>query len=182
MITIASLLDNKANKKIEKYWMLLERDCLLSEIKTTPFPHFSWFTAMVGENSAIEEKLEEIGRQLIPLTVQTGGLGIFTGIKPILYLPLIKTRELLSSHELIWFGFQSIVSGTNKHYAPDSWIPHITLAYGDVSTRRLSCAIQNLSVIDLSMNIQIDNIAFLSRIDEEPRIEFVIPLTEQTEM
>jgi 2'-5' RNA ligase len=179
MITIASLLDNKANKEIEKYWMLLERDCLLSEIKTTPFPHFSWFTAMVGDNSAIEEKLEEIGPKLIPLSVQTGGLGIFTGLKPVLYLPLIKTRELLTSHEMIWLNFQSIVNGTNQYYAPESWIPHITLAYGDLSARRLSCAIQNLSVIDLSMSIQIDNIAFLSRVDEEPRIEFVIPLNEQ---
>ena len=176
MITIASLLDKKANSATEEYWAMLEAKCQLTEINSVPFPHFSWFTASGIAHPALPELFEDVAKDLYVFTIQTTGLGVFTGKSPVIYLPLIKTRQLIEFHEIIWKRLSEFVQDLNYHYSPDSWVPHITLAYGDVSVPRLACAVQNLANIDLSTTIEISNIALLTRIEEEAKVECVARL------
>lgn len=173
MITIASLLDNETNSLIEKIWTILDHNCELSGISNVPFPHFSWFTAMSNDGSTPRFKMEQLSRQIEPFYVETSGLGIFTLEAPILYLPLIKTKNLLTIHERIWSSMVGSVIGISKHYSPDQWMPHITLAYGDVTSDKLTCAIQSLVLYDLNHRIHVDNIALLSRSEYEAKIECV---------
>jgi 2'-5' RNA ligase len=176
MITIASLFDKKASTQTSNVWDLLERECDLTGIKTIPYPHFSWFTAGKITDPVFNEILLGLSNQLKSFTIQTTGLGIFTGQNPIIYLPLVKTLQLISYHVMIWEALSSRVFDMNPYYATENWVPHITIGYGDVTTERLSCAVRNLALHNLSLNITINNLAYLSRIEEEAKIEFIVKL------
>jgi 2'-5' RNA ligase len=43
-------------------------------------------------------------------------------------------------------------------YTPDQWVPHITLAYKDVTSANLDCVMQGLAFQVFKWEIQIDNL------------------------
>lgn len=176
MITIASLFDKRSSKQTGLVWDLLETECSLSGIRNIPYPHFSWLTGADFSDKHIFDLLEDLCKKLEPFEIKTTGIGIFTGDEPIIYLPLVKTKKLFEYHQMIWALIENHVSEVNSYYSPENWIPHITIGFGDVTTDRLSCAVRNLSKYDLSMTITIDNLSYLSRIEEQAKIEKIFKL------
>lgn len=176
MITIASLFDSHSRLQTDQVWRLLETECELVGIRSIPYPHFSWFTGDDFTDDHMDDLLLEISAQLNVFEVKTSGLGVFTSESPVLYLPIVKTAELMEYHRLIWSRLHAKVIGINTLYAPENWIPHITVGYGDVTFERISCALESLLNYDLTLTIKIDNIAWLSRADENARVEKIIKL------
>ncbi len=176
MITIASLFDRKSTKKTGKVWDLLESECEMIGIKSIPYPHFSWLTGADFVDDQISLSLSEISQQMNVFEIKTAGLGVFTGESPIIYLPIIKTQQLLTYHQMIWNSFSNKVKEINSYYAPQNWVPHITIGYGDVTLDTLSCALKSLLHRDLSLNIIIDNVSYLSRVEEDARVERIAKL------
>ncbi len=173
MITIASLLDKKANKKTENIWNLLDHECELSDIKTVPYPHFSWLTAQSIPEEQVQEQFLSLTNSIPTFSVKTTGFGIFSGESPILYLPLVKSRKLAQFHEMIWERLFPFAVDANSYYSPENWVPHITVGYGDVTPQRLACAVQKLATIDLEMDIFVDNLSMLTKDGEEASIGFI---------
>ena len=176
MITIASLFDRQSSKQTGRVWDLLENECNLTGIRSIPYPHFSWLTGADFSNILFDDPLVDLSNQINVFEIKTTGLGIFTGESPVIYLPLVKTQKLLTYHQIIWEMMETRVAELNSYYSPENWIPHITIGYGDVTIDRLSCAVRNLTKYDLSLTITIDNISYLSRIEEEAKIERIVKL------
>lgn len=164
MIAIASLLDMHANQQIEGIWDWLEENCGLSEIKLTPLPHFSWQTAEVYDIGLLEAALQELAASLSPFSVRTAGIGIFTGEIPVLYLALVKNKQLLALHEMIWKRILPYSQGINEFYAPKYWMPHISLAYGDVTPGKLACALEGMLHTPLVIDVAVDNLSVIYHI------------------
>ncbi|MEM5773927.1 MAG: hypothetical protein AAGU05_02915, partial [Anaerolineaceae bacterium] len=79
-------------------------------------------------------------------------------------------------HQIIWNSFSGKVKEINSYYSPQNWVPHITIGYGDVTLETLSCALKNLLHMDLSLTIRIDNLSYLSRVEENACVERVAKL------
>lgn len=180
MITIASLFDRKSSKRTGAVWDLLETECEMIGIKSIPVPHFSWLTGADFTFAQADKLLDNLSRQITGFEITTSGLGIFTGPAPIIYLPIIKTADLLAYHRLIWEAMAPAVVNINSYYSPQNWIPHITIGYGDVTMDNLACALEKLLNYELSLTITIDNIAYLSREEMNARIERVVKLKDAT--
>jgi hypothetical protein len=99
---IASFLDKSASAQVELLWQELEVRCGLFGVKATPFSHFSWQVSEAYDLSCLELVLRRVSGQSKPLTVNTAGLGLFTGENPIVYLPLIKDKPLMNFHARFW--------------------------------------------------------------------------------
>ncbi len=164
MIAIASLLDIHANRHVEEIWDWLEANCGLSEIKLTPLPHFSWQTAESYDLDPLEAALQNLTLQITPFTVRTAGIGIFTGEIPVFYLALVKTAKLLTLHQMIWERISPFSRKLNELYDPEYWIPHISLAYRDITPGKLSCALEGLIYSPLDIEIVVDNLSVIYQV------------------
>ncbi len=164
MRAIVSLLEVSADTRIQAIWRDLEKDCQLKGIRITPIPHFSWQIAEDYDLPALKKVLRQIAAATRPFMVRTAGLGIFTRPEPVLYIALTKDQTMLDLHALIWNETQEIVRRVGTYYAPEYWMPHITIGYSDVNPQNIGCALNKLAFQPLEWEIKINNLALVSQL------------------
>lgn len=158
---LVSLLDKKHFNLVEEIWQDLENNCGLKGIHVTPLPHFSWQIAEDYDWDALELALQEIAATIEPFTVRTTGLALFTGESPVVFIPVVRTKELSEFHDAIWQQLALISSKPSLYYAPSFWMPHISLAYGDVDAEKLNCLMEKLASRTFNWEIEIDNLTLI---------------------
>jgi 2'-5' RNA ligase len=158
--TIASLLDVEGDEKVKNLWEVLENQCSLKGIQLTPLPHISWQASETYKIEDVERYLDEFTQHHKPFTIRTTGLGVFTGEKIILYLAVVQSPHLSRMHKMIWRDLGNFGEG-HYYFAPDYWIPHITLANKDVDQQKIACAIGELANRPLNFKINISSIVIL---------------------
>src|SRR5712691_8530246 len=125
-----------------------------------PELHLSYQGATKYNFANLENQLCRIAKRTRRFRVHAGGLGIFTGFTPTLYIPVVRTIELSRFQLSLWKSVSSTGSGLNALYRPEAWIPHITLARG-ISERTLTKAIRSLSRKENELDIEIDNLTII---------------------
>lgn len=156
---IVSLLDAVHHEKVEGIWTRLEDHCGLRGVRVTPIPHFSWQVAPDYDFEALRPALEELAGKIPPFVVRTTGLGIFTGVRDIvLYISLVKDENLWKVHQGIWNTAVLFAREPVAYYAPENWMPHITLGHGDVDEEGLGCAARLLGREDFNWEIYVDHL------------------------
>ncbi|GAB4581400.1 MAG: hypothetical protein Fur0022_41470 [Anaerolineales bacterium] len=156
---IVSLLNPTHSIKVETLWTRLETHCGLKGVKVTPIPHFSWQVTKDYDFDALKPAMAKLAAELSPFTIRTAGLGIFTGKGDIvLYINLVKDETLLKLHQSIWDAALPYTTNPIAYYAPENWMPHITLGHGDVDENGLACATRLLAHEDFNWQIPIDNL------------------------
>jgi 2'-5' RNA ligase len=160
---IASLLTDPHKTQVEAIWQEMEEKCNLTGVRITPFPHITFQVVEAYDQARLEPILQAVARKAQPFTVHTTGLGLFTGRTPVIYLPLVKSETLLRFHKLVWKCAKGVAQGIIPVYAPDLWIPHITLGIGDITTYKLGCAMDMLAFQDFNWQINIDNLTFIGQ-------------------
>lgn len=174
---LASLLDPKTDEATRRLWNELEQGCSLTGIQLTPYPHFSWCGAERFKLEQVRKALPELTASIPPFQVITAGLGIFTGAEPILYISLVRNPVLNAVHEKVMTMMRGLMIGENRYYLAENWVPHITLAYRDVSPGKLACAVDSLACHSFSFEIGINNISLMYQIDQTAGIDLSLPLT-----
>ena len=156
---LVSLLPQPHYSLIEKLWQELESQFGLQGVYVTPFPHFSWQIAQEYDFDRLEQILVPIAARFQPLTVRTTGIGLFTGIRPVIFIPVVKEPALLHLHQEIWEASQPAAQGLSPYYSPPQWIPHITLALEDISAENIGPVMQSLAFRSFNWEMTVDNIA-----------------------
>lgn len=157
---VATLLNEEQSREVEEIWQFLETSCGLTGVKVTPIPHFSWQVADTYDMEETRVILQKLAAETCPFRVYTAGLGIFTGDVPVLFIQIAKNKQLQELHEQLWRRLESVCSGCKDVYSPLHWIPHVTLAHGDVDEDRLVCAVKKLAFRRFQWEIQVDHFAF----------------------
>jgi 2'-5' RNA ligase len=164
---IASILDKPATSRVENLWQELEARCGLVGVKSTPFPHLSWQVTEAYDVPRLETALHTLARQSQPFIIHTSGLGLFTGDNPVVYISIVKDELLMRFHSLLWERMNGIAVQPALYYAPGQWIPHITLAYNDVTPTNLDCVMQSLAFQSFDWEIQINNLFFVAQREDK---------------
>lgn len=105
--------------------------------------------------------LSQIAQRQKSFTIRTSGLGIFTSKKPVVYVPVVRSIELSKLHLQIWKEISMFVTDEVDYYDEQKWLPHITIAHGDVTDKNLSKLISFLNDVDLTWDIHVDNLALI---------------------
>jgi 2'-5' RNA ligase len=174
MYGIVSLLDDKHNGFVQDLWDEFKAKFGVHGVHRTPIPHFSYHVAQEYDLDAVRNLLMPIVRDLKPFTVQTTGLGIFTGKDPVLYVPVRRDAHIIQLHERIWrtIAESKAVIDSNTYYQPSQWHPHITLTHHDVDHDMLPKVIRVLSERQFAWEITIDNLAVLDGEDDVHTLEY----------
>ena len=174
---VVSLLDTASEQKVKALWQDLELNYGLKGAQITPIPHFSWQIAEDYDWEEARALLDELAADILPFTIRSSGLGLFTGEQPVLYLPLVKERMLLEVHALFWQSFEGIAKAPSFHYHPDAWMPHITLAHGDLGKDVMGNLMEAMAFLPLNWEVTIDTLALLyQNKGEQARLEYQVNL------
>ncbi len=158
---IVSLIDNEHYQLVEDLWADLEREFSVHGVYITPYPHFSYHVAQHYDVDELESILKRITSNITTFQVRTGGLGMFTGAHPVLYIPVVRSQELTELHQELWEVIPTADSGVQEYYHPDRWMPHITIGFGDMSKDNLSRIIPWLAERAFNWEITINNLALI---------------------
>jgi 2'-5' RNA ligase len=137
---IVSLLDDTSERAVRALWAELEtRHSLREAPRSVPFPHCSYQIAAEYDLATLSAILPQVAARHTPFTVVVSGLGAFEAREPVLYLAVQRSAALDALHAALW---RALVEGGvarewSPLYAPDSWIPHITLAQRDLTLEGL---------------------------------------------
>ena len=162
MYAIISEFDMESTRAIRDLWQQLCKLCGLKEIYHLPTPHFTWMLADDMDIDRVSALINQIAGMHESLSIQTFGLGIFTGQTPVLYLPIAKTSSVLQLHQKIWEKVQPFSDGMHQYYSPSSWIPHITLALKDLTQEKLSCAMSEIAFRTLELSCTAELLALVA--------------------
>ncbi|MHA1670803.1 MAG: hypothetical protein ACTSV5_09515 [Promethearchaeota archaeon] len=158
---LVSLLDNSHYKIVKDIWSELETNFGLTGIKVTPFPHFSWQVAEDYEWDIMVEKIKEISKNISPFIVKTSSLGIFSGKSPIIFIAVMKDLNLIKHYENIFNIAEPVSKGIVPYYYPNVWVPHISLAYSNVTENNIGDVMKFLTFRNFNWEINIDNLALI---------------------
>lgn len=168
MYVIISELDPESANTVSSLWYDLRKSCGLKAIYDVPRPHITWFGANKIDVVKISPIMNQIAEGEIPLLLRSFGFGVFSGKNPVLYLPIVKTETLFSLHRKIWDQVHSYSKEGALYYAPELWVPHITLALKDLNQNNLACAVNAIAFDPIELVFLIDNIAIASYKNDPP--------------
>lgn len=178
MLAIASLLDPETDQQTRDLWQFLEEKCGLYEIKTAPYPHYSWLGCDDIQWKPATQKLKRISLSIKGFTVRTAGFGIFSGPIPVLFVSIVKTPELMEIHRKIWERLEGNLIGPQAYYSPERWMPHITIAHGDLTPENLCCAVQDLAFQRVEFEIFVNNVSIIYHNEEGVGVKYKFDLTK----
>jgi 2'-5' RNA ligase len=166
---VASVLPDDAAGRVKELWDELDREVGLRGATISPLPHFSYQVARDYDLDVLQEVVERFARSARALRVQTAGLGIFTGAAPVLYLQIVRSPELARFQVALWSAASVAAEKLDQHYHPASWMPHVSLAYGDTTSTKLAAAIALLGERDLAWDVEVDNLSIVKGAGHKPQ-------------
>ncbi len=128
----------------------------------TPFPHFSYHVANCYDSADLDRALAPLIADMAPLRARTGGLGVFSGAAPVLFVAVVRTAELSALHRMVTAAVTPAAHGPVAYYEPEQWIPHITLAMGDTDAERVAAAMRLLADRDFTWEVEVDTLAWIA--------------------
>ena len=156
MHAVVSLLDTKSGRIVRSLSKELEKTLGVQ----APDPHISYQGATDYNFARLENSLKKFSRRSRRFRVPAGGVGLFSGFTPTLYIPVVRTPELSKFHLSLWRTISPAASGISPYYKAEFWVPHITLAR-DIDYRKIPKVISWLSRKDLELDIIVDNLGVI---------------------
>lgn len=158
---LVSLLPQPYYNQVTALWDELESSFGLKGIRVTPFPHFSWEIASEYDEPLLAQLLNHMASSLPPLAVTATGLGIFSGPQPVIFIPLVKNESLVQLHQTVWNTLTPAARDRSPYYHPDCWVPHISLAYMDVTPANIGPVMEKLAFRSINWQFAVDNFAYI---------------------
>jgi 2'-5' RNA ligase len=180
MHAVVSLFEQETQDKIEQIWKLLNQYFGIESMYATPIPHYSYHVSSNYEKEKVKKVLEHAASSVAPFSVKTAGIGIFPGELPVLFMPVVRTPQLTKLHQLLWDGLGCACDmsvGSSPLYSPENWIPHVTLAHGDIHVGNLCRIIRMLQTKVSSWEISVDNISLIWDSGSSQEVLWKLPLT-----
>jgi 2'-5' RNA ligase len=172
---VASVLEVTHSKGSSAIWKTVEHIWAESGIEPKGTLHFSWHVAEQYDSSSVKKILEDVAEKIIPFNIYSSGLGLFTGVRPVLYLPVVKTQWMANLHADLWHALEPAAVGTSMLYSPQNWMPHITLLYEESYPELVFQTVKQLMNESLNMELVVDHFRVIYRNDQAQGLLFTTP-------
>jgi len=157
------LLDAEHSDKLNTVILQLEKEFGMRQVQSTPFPHLTWLTVNDGSLPRLQDTLGHACGTCRRFHITTSGLGIFTGEKPVLYVPVVRNHAVSRFHRQLHAGVSQVCQEIGPYYNPDTWMPHLSLALGDTTPELVTQAALFLNNQNFNWKIELDNLTLLTK-------------------
>jgi 2'-5' RNA ligase len=159
---LVSLLDHEHADEVRSIWSELEARFGLRPRYVKPFIHFSYHVvADEYDLDALAPELDAVTEKRQPFRVPTSGCDVFMGTEPIVFVSVTRTPELNDLHRDIWSRCTPGFGVGLPYYAPDAWVPHVTLAQGPRAGEHLPAIMNMLENRSFDWELSVDNLAVI---------------------
>ncbi len=162
MLGLVSILPQPYYDKVEAIWDKLETEFNLFGFLVSPIPHFSWQIAERYDQEIVEKTLTEITHNIPPFQLRTNGIGLFTGARQVIHIPILKSCQMIKIHDQLWQAIKFYANELNPLYGPDLWTPHITLVHDNLNPENIGSIVNYLAAQMYNWEMTIDQIALVS--------------------
>jgi 2'-5' RNA ligase len=91
-------------------------------------PHATLHLAEQYDLAALDRTVKSLARSETAFSVNTEGVGVFSGETPVVYWPVVRTNRLsLLQRVLAQEAAPAVTAGLSEFCDPHRWIPHVTL-------------------------------------------------------
>lgn len=163
---IVSALDVRHRERLARLSAQLSERFALAYPPAPYAPHVTYHFASDYDDNAVTTALGDIAATTAPFRITTTGLGVFTGPKPILYIPVVRATTLNALHERIWQQITPHARRIIPHSMPLHWTPHITLAHDGLTHTNLPDVVRFLSERPFRWTITLDHVT-LATVDDD---------------
>ena len=163
---VVSLLDSASEQAVRALWAeLAERHHVSVAAQRVPYPHVSYQIAENYDLARTEAAIARVAAQVQPFTVTVTGLGAFEGPDVVLYLDVARNAALDRLHVTLWQALAEAGAARSASplYAPDVWVPHITLAQGDLTPAALHAIQSAWAERDVRREVWVSDLTLLSQ-------------------
>lgn len=161
MHAVVSTLDEPSRERVEGLWEGIEHEFGIRLGYARPIPHFTWHVAEEYDWDRLGGLLARVGKRHAPFHVIANGIGLFTGRKLVVHVPIVRNDALNELHRDLWQALAPIGTGIVHHFHPELWIPHITLAHAGLTAEVLPHLVTWLADRSFKWDVGIDEIAVI---------------------
>ena len=158
---LVTILPTPFYEKVETLWGELEQRFDIRGIYVTPYPHFSWQIGTHYPQDVLQQAVKGMALQTQSFQIRTTGIGIFTGETPVIFIQVVKDTILQKTHQSLWEHLEGVGENISPYYHPSRWMPHISLAYGDVTGENIGEILKWLAFQDFNWEMNVDNVSFI---------------------
>jgi 2'-5' RNA ligase len=158
-IGIVSNLEGQPYREVKKLWALFEREYNSRAIQSYSHPHFTYQIAKTSDVKRLKVDFQKVISRIAPFKIEVIGLRHFR--KDVIYLAVKKTRELARIHKLIHRFLEAECRDMLELYAPEHWIPHVTLAMEDLTEDNFNRAWKELSPSRIRFKQRVGNLCMV---------------------
>ena len=159
---LVSLLDKQHEARVRAIWRVLkEQFGVTALLQLVPIPHISYYVAEHIDVNQMQAPLHVIAQQASPFAARATGLGLFTHPHLVLYIPVVRSVALMALHGVLRPSFAAAAINPVRYYEADRWLPHITLAQGDLDHEKLAPALRWFQQKLIDWEITVDNVALI---------------------
>ncbi len=120
MVAVTSLLDPEHTALVNDLIDALQSKFGLSTVKTTPYPHLTWFTTEIADLTDLKDLPYAFSEQSQPFVINTTGIGIFPGVSPVIYIPVLRTNTVNQYHAELYRRVSAMCGEMGRLYDPDA--------------------------------------------------------------
>jgi len=172
-VGVLSILEGPARDEVLRLWKLFETKYDSRAVQTFAYPHLTFHAGGCLDVAALDDALTEFCQIDYPLDVEIDGVGYFELESPVIYLKVLPNPKLLALHEQIGAVMQTHCVSMFESYLPDNWVPHITLAMGDLTPANFQRAWRDLQNTHPQFRTTLSNMHLARRDSDTGLVELV---------
>jgi 2'-5' RNA ligase len=158
---IVTVLDEPWRERVEEIWGELAAIFGLPSVGAQRDPHLTYHAADSYDRDAVEAVLGKIAAATPAFELETHGLGVFRGDQTVLFLHVTPSPALDALHAAVLSAVDGIAWTRRAFYAPETWVPHITLAAGGLREEQLPDIMALLGRRDYRWGMRATNVCFV---------------------
>jgi len=177
---IAALLDSEHDKFIKSIWHEMEAEFDITVPFKNPIPHVTHIQAGKIRTPAIQEALQNFANNHDPYTIRTAGIGIFTGQRNAVYVPVIRNPNLTAVQTNLIATLAGAVEDIAETHLINNWMPHITLVMGLTDNDKLAAIIKRLAQRNFAWEFKVTKLVLLDGSTDSETTPFTVNLSEES--
>lgn len=159
IFAVASLIEQSVWQKILD--SIPKSRIALVNHDNSEYAHISWIISQQMDVLKVEKTLKTISSTQSPMLISSGGLGIFSGEKPVVTLQLVRNSSLNILHNKVWTKCHKDMENSKPYYSPDFWMPHVTLLHDEFTTLDYSEFLMSCIYSPIQLDIPLTNLAIM---------------------
>jgi len=145
LVGVASILEGPVLDEARRLWKLFETQYASTGVQSFDYPNLTFQGGLCTDVTALIGALRDACRRLAPFELIVDGLGYFEAPAPTVFMAVRMTEELWHINREMNVLLGRHCEQLFEYYAPEQWMPHITIAMGDLTAGNFERARHDLA-------------------------------------